>query len=551
MSSDKANQKPSLSKSGLQSHGIHFIEKVHRFEELEDWIQPISYQLTRKRKNPPKEANKCFRRELRKFQASGQDRDEAFEGDWSLGPGKTEEGLAYPEQVSEHEDVLWNEFPRWARLDPEIQRPTQPKPDLTYAFKIIETAAELYPKYKHDPYVESFSLPWLSELRNRKKGSVISSPTTKLHQVAKNKRVTLDAKHLMCFPWAIVEVKHGTERPVTNDGHMRQNKSNGSQHEKRKQFCYCQAANASAAGLTLREDLAVTAKDNSRLHDALVMFSFTCVGPTVKLWITYREKPVKWVYLRIKPEISRWIRIVHEDPPQTVSLTPSGDAVVQRRRAVSCEPLSERLDFERWDLPAPVERHLTPRAKAMPPLPRGKTAPESFDRWKAKANVPKIQLNGYTKSNTGETDDSADEGYSSVHTSGCESEEDEKEKLSAFVCDDEPSENDESDASYIPPSSEDESTESESAEEEELDLQVDDHDSKSGEDSSANEDIEDHDLSDDEGSYHRLNQQSSALSRLDVYYTPTKNLEQRNISNDRSKKAQSPSQRSRRCSSRF
>jgi hypothetical protein len=124
-----------------------------------------------------------------------------------------------------HEDVLWNEFPRWAKLDPEIQRPTQPKPDLTYAFKIIETGAELYQRYKHDPHVESFSLPWLSELRNRKKGSVISSPTTKLHQAAKNKRVTLDAKDLMCFPWAIVEVKHGTERPVTNNGHVIQNKS--------------------------------------------------------------------------------------------------------------------------------------------------------------------------------------------------------------------------------------------------------------------------------------------------------------------------------------
>jgi hypothetical protein len=103
MSPDKIDQKPSLSKSGLESHGIHFIEKVHRFEELEDWIQPISRQLTRRRKQHPKEANKCFKRELKEFQASGQDRDEAFEDDWSLEPGKTEEGLAYLEQVSEME----------------------------------------------------------------------------------------------------------------------------------------------------------------------------------------------------------------------------------------------------------------------------------------------------------------------------------------------------------------------------------------------------------------------------------------------------------------
>jgi hypothetical protein len=353
------------------------------------------------------------------------------------------------------------------------------------------------------------------------------------------------------------------------------------------------------------------AKDNCRSRDALIMFSFTCVGPTVKLWVTFREKPVsltipsrvnrspdsdksehkskrecsqksehrqkkgriimvciwatsleltwgvmalrmvvqnlqEWVYLHVKPEISRWIRIVHENPPQKISLTPSGDAVVQRRRAASCEPLSGRLDFERWDLPALVERHLTPRAKVMPPLPRGMTAPGSLDRRKAKVNVPRIQLNDCTKSDTGDTDDSADEGYSSVHTSGSESEEDEKEKLSAFICDGELSEDDEPDAPYIPSSSEDEN-----AGEEEPKLQVDDYDAKSDEDSSENEDIEDYNLSDNERSYHRLNQQPSALSRLDVYYTPTKNFNSRHISNDRSKKDRSPSQRSRRCSSRF
>lgn len=497
-----------------------------------------------------------------------------------------------------HQDILWNEFPQWARLDPDIQRPTQPKPDLTYAFNIIDTAAKLYPKFKYDRYLESFSLPLLSELRNRKKGSVISSPTTKLRQTAKNKRMVLAAKDLMCFPWAIVEVKHGTERPVVDDGHMRHNNGNGRKHEKRKQQCYCQAANASAAGLTLREDLAVMAKDDSGLHDALIMFSFTCVGPTVKLWVTYREKPVsltitsrgnmspdsdksehkskrersqrsehgqrrgrivmvciwatsleltwgvmalrmvvenmrEWVYTRVKPEISRWIRIVHDNPPRTTSRTPSGDTVVQRRRAASCEPLSEGLGFKGWDLSDQDEQHLTPHAKAMPHLSRGKTAPGSLNRWETKVSVPKIQLNGYVESNTGDTDDSADEGYASIHTSGHESEEDEEEKLSAFICDDEPSEDDQPDALYIPPSSEDESTESESAEEEE-----------------EEEEEEDYDLSDNEGSYQGLTQRPSASSRLDVYCTPTKNSKWRNASDDR-KRYQSPSQRSRRCSSRF
>jgi hypothetical protein len=104
---------------------------------------------------------------------------------------------------------------------------------------------------------------------------------------AKKSSKLLEAKDLMCFPWAIVEIKRGTAF------HEQQAKeAEARAHEKRKQFCYCQAANASAAGLTLREDLAARANDTSKLDDARVMFSFTCVGSAVKLWITYRQKPV-------------------------------------------------------------------------------------------------------------------------------------------------------------------------------------------------------------------------------------------------------------------
>lgn len=101
MSSDKVNQKPLLSKKGLQNHGIHYIEKVHQWDELEDWIQPISHQLTRESSQPPKEKKKDFRKELREFQASGQDREEALEGTWSLEPGKTKRGLACSAQEPE------------------------------------------------------------------------------------------------------------------------------------------------------------------------------------------------------------------------------------------------------------------------------------------------------------------------------------------------------------------------------------------------------------------------------------------------------------------
>jgi hypothetical protein len=95
----------------------------------------------------------------------------------------------------------------------------------------------------------------------------------------------------MCFPWAIVQIKRGTVELAAGDEHKGKD-AEARAHGKRAQFWYCQAANASAAGLTLREHLAARTKDSSRLDDARVMFSFTCVGSAVKLWIAYRKKLV-------------------------------------------------------------------------------------------------------------------------------------------------------------------------------------------------------------------------------------------------------------------
>lgn len=102
MSPKNSSQKPSLTRSGLQNHGIHFDERVHRFEDLEDWMQPICYQLTRSRKQPPKEAKEGFKEESERFRTSGQDCDEASRDEWSLEP--TEEGSDSAAQESEIED---------------------------------------------------------------------------------------------------------------------------------------------------------------------------------------------------------------------------------------------------------------------------------------------------------------------------------------------------------------------------------------------------------------------------------------------------------------
>jgi hypothetical protein len=151
--------------------------------------------------------------------------------------------------------------------------------------------------------VDSFSLQVLGELRNGGKESLISAPTTALHNwalAAKNKVKFPEAKDLMCFPWAIVEIKRGTavQRGTAEpfaDCKDEVKEAEAMAHRNRAQFCYCQAANASAAGLILRENLAASATDSSKLQDARVMFSITCVGSAAKLWITYRERPVSTI----------------------------------------------------------------------------------------------------------------------------------------------------------------------------------------------------------------------------------------------------------------
>ena len=110
--------------------------------------------------------------------------------------------------------------------------------------------------------------------------------------MATEESLQLRATDLICFPWAIVEVKKNKEKIMPGAAYTKHNRKIARKNEASEQFCYCQAANASASALTMREELTVVANDPSELRDALVIFSFTCIGPSVKLWVTYRRKPV-------------------------------------------------------------------------------------------------------------------------------------------------------------------------------------------------------------------------------------------------------------------
>ena len=273
---------------------------------------------------------------------------------------------------------------------------TGPKPDVTYSFPIFDPSHKMSKFHRFDPKVENFTLPVLSELRKASGCSLISSPTSALAKWDPKKPKPMGAADLTCFPWAVVEVKTSK---------WKRDKS---------KFCYCQAANASAEALMMRERLAERVNEPSK--DALVIFSFTCVGPSVRFWLTFRhpvsmkltiqasqvanmrqtshniemrciwatsleltwgvfalraviENMRKWVHDRVKPEICRWITQVRLHPKPSTSLAPDGHQVEQRRRAKSLEPPNERIP----DIPSTSRK--PPRSKIIPHLARENTVP--------------------------------------------------------------------------------------------------------------------------------------------------------------------------------
>jgi hypothetical protein len=191
---------------------------------------------------------------------------------------------------------VWSEFPYLEPHETDEDNPytrvrnrhprTRPKPDLTYAFPISHQPIERLPAFERDELSRTFSRDSLGELS---KMGVICAPTTGLRKWTQSPQSTfLSTKDLACFPWAIVEFKRQVQ---------------GSEVAP-KERCYCQAANASAAALALQAQLSAKAmemvtvkddKDEQRKIDNLYsrlspIVSFTCVGPIVKVWLTYYKE---------------------------------------------------------------------------------------------------------------------------------------------------------------------------------------------------------------------------------------------------------------------
>ena len=163
-------------------------------------------------------------------------------------------------------DIRWNESKKHRNSDKSIQQLTGPKPDFTYGFPINKTVDRLAPGFQDHELVTNFLLEVLGKLRS---DGLISSPLTGLEHWPKAKKLNWSQSHLVCFPWAVVELNPVYAQDV---------------------FCYDQAANAASAALTIFDDLCKKATGVDSPGKSPVV-AFTCIGPSIRLWLAYSSPP--------------------------------------------------------------------------------------------------------------------------------------------------------------------------------------------------------------------------------------------------------------------
>jgi hypothetical protein len=151
--------------------------------------------------------------------------------------------------------------------DPKL---SSPKPDLTYAFPIFTSNDDL-PVGLADFYcARNFSLDYLMKLREpNEEGKCTRCALNRgLYKASQGQcRIPeLSSYELSCFPWAVVEVKN----PDVENSHV--------------EFCYCQAANGSAAALGILESVFMEAYA-SIPDDLPPVIAFTCIGPDLRVWL--------------------------------------------------------------------------------------------------------------------------------------------------------------------------------------------------------------------------------------------------------------------------
>jgi hypothetical protein len=78
--------KPRLTRKILAAEKVFFDAKVHRREDLPEWLRPMCHDIRWARTKVPKSNRKIFEREIEDFECYGQDGETAQDSRWSLKP---------------------------------------------------------------------------------------------------------------------------------------------------------------------------------------------------------------------------------------------------------------------------------------------------------------------------------------------------------------------------------------------------------------------------------------------------------------------------------
>ncbi|KAF2159443.1 hypothetical protein M409DRAFT_60791 [Zasmidium cellare ATCC 36951] len=171
---------------------------------------------------------------------------------------------------------------------PDLQ---QPKPDLYFGFPLFDFSKRPAKGLELSELSLNFSLERLKKRSLDVK--FVCSPVGNLLHLSRK----VPTKNRTCFPFAVVEMKHGSV-----DGTQRQ-------------FCYCQAANGSSRALTILERVYHIGNRHPKNHHVPAVFAFTCIGPSVMVCIKATELTSTWAVLEFHAIISnmlRWATRVHK-----------------------------------------------------------------------------------------------------------------------------------------------------------------------------------------------------------------------------------------------
>ena len=172
--------------------------------------------------------------------------------------------------------MLWNASIATRGADGSDSTLSAPKPDIFFGYPIARPSKWRARGFERSPLVYNFTMAKLHSLLSH---GVYCSPTTGLAAYPIGRPFTTENSqsvsndHLVCFPFAVVELKHQMVGQT------------------REQQCYCQAANAASAALKLFEKLYSLADDQESNYHVPPVVAFTCIGPKVRLWIAYALGP--------------------------------------------------------------------------------------------------------------------------------------------------------------------------------------------------------------------------------------------------------------------